>query len=49
MQRPGGSADGKDLSAKGLKGSGFGAAQKVTEVDKKYDTLNSEGKLKSSK
>ena len=48
MQRPGGSADGKDLAAKGLKGQGLGQAQKLTEVDKKYETLSSEGKLKST-
>ena len=48
MQRPGGSIDGKDLAAKGLKGAGFGEAQKLTEIDKKYQSLNNEGKLKST-
>lgn len=37
MQRPGGSADGADLKAKGLKGVGLGKEAPKTEVDLKYE------------
>lgn len=48
MQRPGGTPDGKDLAAKGLKGKDQAAAVKLTEIDKKYAGLEAEGKLKST-
>lgn len=48
MQRKGGSADGSDLAAKGIKGVGQAAAQKKIEADFKYEKLEKEGKLKST-
>ena len=51
MQRPGGKADGSDLTAKGLVGRGLGApiiTKEVAKLDKKYDELEKKGKLNSS-
>lgn len=48
MQRPGGSADGKDLKAKGLQGKAQGAASKLNAADAKYEQLSLQGKLKST-
>jgi len=48
MQRPGGSADGTDLKAKGLKGKEQGVASKLNAADAKYDELGKQGKLKST-
>jgi len=48
MQRPGGSADGSDLSKKGIKGVGQGQGVKKIDVDLKYEKLEKEGKLKST-
>lgn len=47
MQRKGGVADGTDLKAKGIvpKGQAVGIA---TDIDKKYEKLEKEGKLRSS-
>lgn len=48
MQRPGGTPDGADLKKKGLQGKGQGTAVKLTEVDKKYSQLETQGQLKST-
>eukprot|EP01035_Chromulina_nebulosa_P016958 gene16958-22450_t len=48
MQRPGGKPDGSDLKAKGLQGFGFGVGVPLNLVDKKYEQLEKEGKLRSS-
>lgn len=48
MQRTGGSFDGEDLMKKGIKGIGQAMADKKTEIDKKYEQLEKEGKLKSA-
>jgi hypothetical protein len=48
MQRPGGSADGEDLKKLGVKGKGQAVPFVKTEVDKKYEQLEKEGKLRSS-
>ena len=46
MQRTGGSWDGKDLGGK--QGVGQGAAANYTELDKKYEELEKQGKLSSA-
>ncbi len=48
MQRSGGSADGADLKAKGLKGIGQAQAVERSALDAKYDKLEKEGKLRST-
>ena len=48
MQRPGGSADGRDLKAKGLQGKEQGSASKLNAADAKYEQLGAQGKLKST-
>jgi hypothetical protein len=48
MQRSGGSADGADLMAKGLKGIGQAQAVERSGIDAKYDKLEKEGKLRST-
>ena len=48
MQRKGGTVDGEDLKKKGLVGRGQARAFALNEADIKYDTLEKEGKLKST-
>jgi len=48
MQRSGGSADGADLKAKGLKGIGQAQAVERSAIDAKYERLEKEGKLRST-
>lgn len=48
MQRQGGSADGKDLSLKGIKPKGQAMPFAKTKVDEKYEKLEKEDKLRST-
>ena len=48
MQRAGGSADGADLKARGLKGIGQAQEIERSALDAKYDKLEKEGKLRST-
>ena len=48
MQRKDGDWEGKDLEAKGLKGTGQGAASKRLKIDEVYEVAKKEGRLDSA-